>query len=156
MIELFSRRVNAIELPENAVLTPLSLDEEISSLSAILLDADYYQLLRSGTVVIDGVTVLGAACLIPFKAKAWLDLTERKAKGERVDRDDISKHKKDIFRLSALLIPGTKTIVNRAVWHDLQAFFAAMQNESVATKQMKIARTKEEILAVLADQYVVV
>lgn len=44
MIELFSGRVDAIELPEDAVLTPLPLDDEISSLSAILMDADYYQL----------------------------------------------------------------------------------------------------------------
>ena len=44
---------------------------------AILLDEAYYQLLRSGTTVINGVTVLGAAYLIPFKAKAWLDLTAR-------------------------------------------------------------------------------
>ena len=84
MIELFSRKVDAIELPEEAVLTPLPMDEDVSSLSAILLDEDYYQLLRSGTVIVDGVTVLGAAYLIPFKAKAWLDLTARKANGENV------------------------------------------------------------------------
>lgn len=153
MIELFSRRVDAIVLPEDAVLTPLPLDEDISSLSAILLDDDYYQLLRSGTVVIDGVTVLGAAYLIPFKAKAWLDLTERRAKGEHVDRDDISKHKKDVFRLSALLVPGMRIPVNQVVWNDLQAFFTAMQTEYVDTKQMKIPRTKEEILAALVEQY---
>ena len=29
-----------------------------------------------------GVTVLDAAYLIPFKAKAWMDLTDRKAAGE--------------------------------------------------------------------------
>ena len=28
-----------------------------------------------------GVTVLDAAYLIPFKAKAWMDLTDRKAAG---------------------------------------------------------------------------
>ena len=47
MIELCSRKVDAIELPEEAVLTPLPMDEDVSSLSAILLDEDYYQLLRS-------------------------------------------------------------------------------------------------------------
>ena len=41
MIELFSRKVDAIELPEEAVLTPLPMDEDISSLSDILLDEDY-------------------------------------------------------------------------------------------------------------------
>ena len=34
-----------------------------------------------------GVTVLDAAYLIPFKAKAWMDLTDRKAAGEHVDID---------------------------------------------------------------------
>lgn len=69
MIELFSGRVDAIKLPEDAVLTPLPLDDEISSLSAILMDADYYQFLQEGKVVLNDIAVLGAAHLIPFKAK---------------------------------------------------------------------------------------
>lgn len=154
-IELFSRRVDAIELPEDAVLTPLPMEEEISSLSAILLDEAYYQLLRSGTTVINGVTVLGAAYLIPFKAKAWLDLTTRKANGENVDSKNIRKHKNDVFRLSTLLTPGAQIEVNPTVWNDLQAFFAAMQTEQVDTKHLGIARRKEEILAALLDQYLV-
>lgn len=48
MIELFSRRADAIALSDDAVLTPLPLDHEISSLSAILLDDAYYQFLRKG------------------------------------------------------------------------------------------------------------
>ena len=154
MIELFARKVDAIVLPEDAVLTPLPLDEDISSLSAILLDDDYYQLLRNGTVVIDGVTILDAAYLIPFKAKAWLDLSARKADGESVDSSDIRKHKNDIFRLSALLIPGTQIEVNQNVWNDLQAFFAAMQTEHVDTKQLKLRRKKEDILVALREQYI--
>jgi hypothetical protein len=71
MIELFSRRSDAIQLPDDAVLTPLPIDEDISSLSEILLDDDYYTFLRNGKVVIDGVTVLGPAYLISFKAKAY-------------------------------------------------------------------------------------
>ena len=155
MIELFSRRVDAIKLPEDAVLTPLPLDEDISSLSAILLDDDYYQLLRSGTVVVDGVTVLGAAYLIPFKAKAWLDLTARKANGENVDSKNIRKHKNDVFRLSALLTPGTQIAVNQAVWRDLHNFIAAMQAEQLDPRQLGIARNKEAILADITQQYTV-
>ena len=154
MIELFSRRVDAIVLPEDAVLTPLPLDEDISSLSAILLDDNYYQLLRSGTVVVDGVTVLGAAYLIPFKAKAWLDLTARKANGENVDSKNIRKHKNDVFRLSALLTPSAQITVNQAVWNDLQAFFVAMQGETVDMKQLKIMNTKTKVLQVLEEHYV--
>lgn len=154
MIELFSRKVDAIELPEEAVLTPLPMDEDVSSLSAILLDEDYYQLLRSGTVIVDGVTVLGAAYLIPFKAKAWLDLTARKANGENVDSKNIRKHKNDVFRLSALLTPGKTIPVNQTVCDDLQAFFTAMQDEDVDTKQLKLARTKTEVLNSIEAHYI--
>ena len=73
MIELFTRRLDDIILPETAKLTPLPMDDEISSLSAILLDSDYYEFLKRGRITIDGVTVLDSPYLIPFKAKAWLD-----------------------------------------------------------------------------------
>lgn len=86
-IELFTRKLDAIQLPEDAVLIPLPMDEDISSLSAILLDDDYYEFLKRGKVTVDGVTVLDAAYLIPFKAKAWMNLTDRKAAGEHVDID---------------------------------------------------------------------
>lgn len=154
MIELFSRKVDAIELPEEAVLTPLPMDEDVSSLSAILLDEDYYQLLRSGTAIVDGVTVLGAAYLIPFKAKAWLDLTARKTNGENVDSKNIRKHKNDVFRLSALLTPGKTIPVNQTVWDDLQVFFAAMQDEDVDMKQLKLARTKVDVLKSIKAHYI--
>ena len=59
MIELFTRKLDAIQLPDDAVLTPLPMDEDVSSLSAILLDDDYYEFLKQGKVTVDGVTVLG-------------------------------------------------------------------------------------------------
>lgn len=40
---------------------------------------------------------LDAAYLIPFKAKAWLELSERKASGEHVDSKNIRKHKYECF-----------------------------------------------------------
>lgn len=45
MIEIFSKKPEFIVLDENAVLTPLAIDDEISSLSAILLNDAYYDLL---------------------------------------------------------------------------------------------------------------
>lgn len=44
MVELFSRKPDSISLPEDATLSPVPFDDEISSLSAILLDNDYYEL----------------------------------------------------------------------------------------------------------------
>lgn len=147
MIELFSRRAEAINLPDDAVLTPLPMEDDISSLSAILLDDDYYELVRNGTVVVDGVNVLDAAYLIPFKAKAWLDLTQKKAAGQSVDSKNIRKHKNDVFRLSALLTQQSNVVVTESVLADLRAFLAAMQEESVDLKQLDVIRDKATIIA---------
>ncbi|MDY3904982.1 MAG: hypothetical protein SO007_07350 [Candidatus Enteromonas sp.] len=122
MIELFTRKLDAIQLPEDAVLTPLPMDEDISSLSAILLDNDYYEFLKQGKVVVNGVTVLDVAHLIQFKAKAWLDLTERKAKGEHADSKNIKKHKNDVFRLTELIYPTSKIVTPYGVYTDIQDF----------------------------------
>ena len=153
MIELFSRRAEAIALPENAVLTPLPMDDDISSLSAILLDDDYYQLVRSGTTVVDGINVLDAAYLIPFKAKAWLDLTQKKASGQSVDSKNIRKHKNDVFRLSALLTQQAQVAVSDSVLADLRAFLTAMRDEAVDLKQLGLTRDKETVIADLMRTY---
>ena len=154
MIELFTRKLDAIQLPEDAVLTPLPMDEDISSLSAILLDDDYYEFLKQGKVTVDGVTVLDAAYLIPFKAKAWMDLTDRKAAGEHVDSKNIKKHKNDVFRLTELIDPTAKVVAPQGVYADIQEFVQRMKNENVDIKQLGlVGRTKEKILKELKAMY---
>lgn len=154
MIELFTKQAEKIVLPEGAVITPLPMDDDISSLSAILLDEAYYDLMRKGAVKIDGVTILDAGYLILFKAKAWLDLAERKANGERVDSKDVRKHKNDIYRLSVLLGDDVRILVNDVVYSDLQEFLEKIAREDVALEQFGIHRTKEQILDALSKAYV--
>ncbi len=154
MIELFSRRVDAIDLPDDAVLTPLPIDEDISSLSAILLDDDYYSFLRSGRIRVDGVTVLGPEYLIPFKAKAWLDMVERKNKGEQVDSKNVKKHRNDVFRLTDLIEPEQTIFTPETVWQDMNKFIEAMREEQIDLKQLGIVgRTQDEILDELLRVY---
>ena len=57
----------------------------MSSLSAILLDDDYYHVLLEGKSNANGLSVLRPEYLILFKAKAYLDLKQRKENGENVD-----------------------------------------------------------------------
>jgi len=146
MIELFSRRVDSITLPADAHLTPMPLDDDLSSLSAILLDNDYYNLLRTGRVMVDGLPILDAAHLIPFKAKAWLDLSTRRAVGESVDSRHILKHKNDVFRLSRLLTADLTIDVSNTVKADLTAFGAAMENEDVDLRAFGIRESKAGVL----------
>lgn len=156
MIELFSRKKDGILLPENSILTPLPIDADISSLSAILLDADYYKFLKSGKLVIDGITVISAEYLIPFKAKAWLDLTERKNSGEQVDSKNIRKHKNDVFRLTELLDSKSSVDATNTVINDMNIFLNRMDAEEIDLKQLGIAgRSKSDIIDELRRLYTV-
>ncbi|MDR3313880.1 MAG: hypothetical protein LBS96_05415 [Oscillospiraceae bacterium] len=154
MIELFSRRTDVIALPADAVLTPLPLDDEISSLSAILMDDVYYQFLLAGRIVIDGTPILDAEHLIPFKARAWLDLSARKAIGESVDSKNIRKHKNDIFRL--LTVTQSKVLtLPESMKQDLDHFIAAMREERPSLRDIGIAHvTLDDMLENLATMYV--
>ena len=102
MIELFARTDLIME--EDANLTPIHIDDSVSSLSAILLDDAYYQTLLQGRDIIDGFSVLKHSWLVPFKAKAWLDLNARSRRGEHVDSRDLKKHRNDIIRIAAELV----------------------------------------------------
>ena len=117
------------------------------------MNNEYYEFLLHGRIQIDGITILDAGYLIPFKAKAWLDLTNRKSAGENVDSKNIRKHKNDIFRLSVLLSPNIKINVASEIYKDIQTFLQAMRQESVDTKQLGLTRSKEAILETLQNTY---
>ncbi len=99
MLELFSRRPDVLQVADGSHLTPLPVEEDASSLSAILLDDAYYDFIRAGRQELDGIPMVRPAQLIALKARAWLDLTERENRGEKIDSKTIKKHKNDVFRL---------------------------------------------------------
>ena len=101
MIELFSRA--AWELKPESVLTPVHIDDMVSSLSAILLNDAYYDLLLKESSIINGISVLKPTGLLLFKAKAWIDLKQRAEQGELIDSRNIKKHKNDILRISSMM-----------------------------------------------------
>lgn len=154
MLELFSRVPDQLNLTGDAQLTPIPADGEISSLSAILLDDDYYQCLQNGTIVINDVPVLGAEFILPFKARAWLDLSERKQAGDKVDSKNVKKHRNDVFRLSVLLVPTQQVAVADTIKQDMARFLTAMETEEgLDLKNFDIPSSLEEVLSNLRSIY---
>lgn len=135
-IELFSRRPNAIPPIEGHNLTPIPADEDISSLSAILMDEDYYALTQANTKIIDGLRIATEPLLIAFKIKAFLDLSQKKAEGQQVDSRDIKKHRNDVFRLAVTLTGQEQLIVPEPVMKDLQEFFKVIKNNPPEINQL--------------------
>ena len=108
-------------------LTPIPMDEQISSLSAILLNDDYYQFVLAGRKSKHGMpSWVGEDRLIPLKAVAWLEMTERVRQGEAIDSKKINKHLTDIVQLSALLQPGQVIELPVKLQIDLVAFSRAV------------------------------
>lgn len=130
MIELFSKKEKFIGTTES-IFTPVVVDDDISSLSAIILEDEYYNFLISGKKVINNISVLDPLHLIAFKAKAHVDLTRRKKQGIFVNERDSKKHKNDIFRLLQLLTINDNIYVSNQVKYDIQEFIEIIKDDNI-------------------------
>ena len=154
MIELFSRPQNNVSLQPDTHLMPLHIDDEVSSLSAILLNDDYYHFLLDGRTVTDGISILDAEHIIPLKMKAWLDLKDKKAQGLHVNSRDIKKHRLDVFRLFQLVREEQRIVVPISVAADIDDFISQMQETDIRLSDIGISRSKESILEIYRNMYV--
>lgn len=143
-IEIFSGKLDLpFSLMEGAKFTPVPADGDVPSLSAILMDQEYYEFLNANHSIRDDVKLANHRALICLKAKAWLDLRERKKKGEEIDQKKISKHKNDVFRLAALLLPNTEIEVPAGIKVDLTTFLnevAVELPDQIVYKEMGIGK----------------
>ncbi|PST26391.1 hypothetical protein C7U60_05070 [Mesorhizobium plurifarium] len=154
MLELFSRAPDGLELGEQSRLTPIPADEEVSSLSAILLDENYYKLIQANRKEIDGVTIVHEGCLIPLKAYAWIDLRARRERGEQVDSKNIKKHEGDILRLSQLLSPDDRFEIPELAQEHLREFLETVEDRSNRDlAAIGISDTMDNIKAVLLSVF---
>jgi hypothetical protein len=80
MLELFSRQPGKIDLSQEQRVIPVEIDENSANLSAILLDDDYYGLILEHRRQDEGLPFVTPEGLIPRKARAWIDMTERQKK----------------------------------------------------------------------------
>jgi hypothetical protein len=104
-IELFSRTPDVIVLEDEAHLTPIPVDDDLSSLSAILLNDDYYNYMIEHSQIEDGLHHANIEAIICLKAKAFLEIKERIENGSKEDAKQLKKHKADVFRLTVMLTP---------------------------------------------------
>ena len=86
--------------------------------------------------------------LILFKAKAYLDLSDRANRGEKIDLSDIKKHKKDVLRLTAEMILNPVFDLPQSIYDDIQLFITKIEEEEFDQNSLKTYRvTTEQVLA---------
>lgn len=121
-LELFSRVPDVIEVGEDAHLTAIPVDDDLSNLSAILLSEDYYNYMIAHSTLENGLQRANTEALICLKAKAFLEITERIANGSTEDPKHLRKHKVDVFRLVVMLTDNDAFELPESIKNHLQEF----------------------------------
>jgi hypothetical protein len=154
MLELFSRAPEGLSLAADSHLTPLPIDEAAASLSAILLDEDYYAFLKSMVRTAGGIPVLDEAAIIPFKARAWLDLSRQRDEGTKIDEKNIRKHRNDVARLLQLVSASAQYTLPGPVADDMRAFIVQATNEAdFDPRQFKVNMSQADVAERLRAAY---
>ena len=151
-----------VEIPDDIKIVHLSPDDEQYSLSAILLNDDYYNLVvNNGAVTASGMPTVKPDVLALLKAKAHLNLLEEKAAGRFISEHDATKHRNDVFQLAYIfrgryegeLTSGIKSDMARFIemyeennpeWDDILQHLRAFRMEE---------RRPGEIIQVLRSHY---
>ena len=151
MLKLFSR--TEWNLNTDSVLTPIHIDDSISSLSAILLDESYYEALLEGRDVINGISILKPEWIIPFKVKAWLDLQNKKEQNIPIDSKNIRKHRNDVLRIVSELALSPVKLPNK-VKEDMKIFIEQFSVTDTELKSLKLSNIHgSEIIQLLKNIY---
>lgn len=125
MIELFGTAEAGFELVNGQHIIPITNPEGVESLSAILLDDEYYAIIKKNAVEKDGIYILNDKALIPFKAKAYLEIKERGG-----DSKEWKKHRGDIINLAvAFLTEESKETLSGKVREHFTKFIFQLELE---------------------------
>lgn len=148
VIEIFARNELGLELEKDQHIVPIS-DPKAEKLSAILLDEEYFDLIRQNIVTAgSGVPLVNALANICLKARAHRELFERKNAGdETVDEKDVQKHLKDIWRLAVTLTGGETIVLTGMPAEDISSAIGKL--EQLSEEQFK--QVMEKTPAKLSD-----
>jgi hypothetical protein len=148
---LFSRKPESIKISENSHLTLIPSAEDISSLSAIIIEDEYYNFIKNNKHLLDNFSVLNIAGLIALKIKAFFDLINRKT-DNTLDRE-ISKHRNDVIRLTSLLADSDKIQTPQQIKNNIEEFLINLENISPNYKDLNKDLKSKGIEANLSTDY---
>ena len=122
MIELLTG-LPGVDIPEWVKIVHLKPGEEGLSISAILLQSAYYELiLGHRSLSASGLPLVNRDALLLLKAKAFLNLTLDREEGRFVRSSDLKKHRNDVFQLSYVLAGSFGSELQPPIREDLNGF----------------------------------
>jgi hypothetical protein len=126
MIELLSRHPDILGEPRGLVIEPIPTGEDISSLSAIIMDDDYYHFTITHSRLTDEIRHADSAALIALKARAYLNLLMEKADGKHVNAKDIKKHRSDVLK-NVVILEDAEIVAPQSIVNCIKEFVASIR-----------------------------
>ncbi|MDE5611675.1 MAG: hypothetical protein K2I90_06615 [Odoribacter sp.] len=123
-IELLSRQPEILSVPTDFHLTPIPVGEDVSSLSAILMDEEFYHFALAHSTMEDELHIADTIGLICLKMKAYLNLSEQAP----AHSNDIRKHMSDVFKLMASGYIADPIELPENIKKDVSTFVAKMES----------------------------
>ena len=127
-IELFASEEYGIDLDEGQRIIPIDPEEGLYSLSAIMLDREYFNMIKNNIEVIDGIPYSNTPATMLLKMSAVYDLHQR---GD----DKWKKHRRDILKLTLLLTGEERIVLTGRMIADVNFFKTEVGN--MTTKMIK-------------------
>lgn len=152
MIELLSRHPDILGEPKDLKIEPIPIDENVSSLSAIIMDDDFYNFTVAHSHVTDGVRHADTAALIALKTSAYLNLLRDKAAGKHVNSHDIKKHRSDVLK-NVVIMTESEISAPAKVVDCIHDFVASIRNEwmELANPLARSLDSDETLVSALLD-----
>jgi hypothetical protein len=126
MIELLSRHPDILGEPRGLVIEPIPTGEDISSLSAIIMDDDYYHFTITHSRLTDGIRHADSAALIALKARAYLNLLKEKSEGKHVNTKDIKKHRSDVLK-NVVILEDAEIVAPQSIVNYIKEFVSSIR-----------------------------
>lgn len=126
-LELLSRHNEIFDSSRPNHIEPLPIGEEVSSLSAIILDKPYYDLTIEHSFVSGELRFASPIALMALKARAYLNLVNERKEGRRVNTKDIVKHRNDVMKLAVTAIIDDPVEVSHEVIETINDFVGSIR-----------------------------
>lgn len=132
-IELFSRKPDYFDvaLTKRPHITPLKTGQGISNFSAILLDDDVYEFIRSSKITLKGISTVNLECLFGLKSVAWHSNQVLFDESKINDKNTVLKHPQDMISIASVIEDPETTFFPAQIFSSLQHSKASLLNQDI-------------------------
>lgn len=152
LLEFFSSAPEFMKGREER-FTPIYIDEDVQSLSSIIMEDDYYDFILTQCRIVLNVNSVTELGLIALKAKAYNDLLERTEKGEQIRPSNLNKHKDDVIQVLNFIKPDNVCDLSGfpSIESDIQNFIENLEKIYPDGKIIKVGNIETNIEEIRDD-----